>query len=111
MTRKTIWSLQSQWSLHDVRRYPAFTFPLLSHKYLGFGLPLYLIGTLISLLVLFPVLGVSPASVVVILTLVAKGRITGLIRSFILADVGFFLGLWDALTEHQEGRYFPTRQI
>lgn len=121
MTRKALLSTLHRWGWHDVRRDPAFTFALASHKLVRFASP-FLVATafLATGRLVAAVGGVGAAIAFVALTagaafaLVARPAPTQPIlrlgRAFLVAQLGFARGVVGWWAGDREGRYAPTRR-
>lgn len=124
MTRRVLFSFFYRWRRSDWLRFPGFTLAFLSHKFLRFLSPFFLILFLISgtwllalqgLLSKFLWLGGCIGALAIIghywrgWTL--PSRISGKLASFLIANAGFAWGVIGWLKGNREGRWTPTRKL
>ena len=121
MTRKALLSTFHRWGWRHAGRDPAFTFALVSHKLVRFASP-FLVGTafIAAGRIVGTLGGVGAAIAFVALaggtawTLVTRPAPPQaplrLARAFLVAQLGFALGVAGWWTGDREGRYAPTRR-
>lgn len=123
MTRKGLFSKLGRWGLQDLLKYPGFSFALFSHKILRYFSPLFFTTFLISafafaletltppdvLLVIFIILFTLAAGHALHIPMLSK--VTSRLISFVCANIGFGLGIFEWLKGNKEGVYQPTRRI
>jgi len=124
MTRKALLSTNNRWKFSHILMYPFFSFVLYSHKFIRFFSPVFLLLLAAAVLLLALSHGVlvhfvSFAALMVLFAWMNK-RIFGLQYvstitersvSFLVANLGFALGLIDWLKGNKVGTYTPIRQI
>lgn len=121
MTRKALLSFKSSWGWSHFSTHPWFTAAYVSHKLLRFFLPVFLALSLLSLIgVAAELNAVWLALSVVFGTLVLSsfgarlpklGRIFGLPYAFLIGNLAFLMGIWDAALGRSQGAYVATRKV
>ena len=123
MTRKSILSTLKVWGPKYIIADPFFSFILYSHKLVRFLSPIFLFSAFVSLTMIVisnQIINRVTFGLFLVITLVIIGmnsryywfnKYLLMARSFLIANLGFAMGVYGFLAGNKTGKYKPTRNL